>query len=189
MRTFAHATAVVAIGLASVAFMARPASAVTIVSSGPSFTLDGVTLNDGGTITGSFDLNGVTLSNVDLSVTDQNLPDQPLSFTDNTSDLFCTDCSPSKGYEFRFFNDTSLADYSLYLDLYSAPVNGPNALIPDLTNADNASDLDYNLNGVDPIIGVSAGSLDATGVPEPAALTLLASGLVGFGVLRRRKRA
>lgn len=159
-------------------------------------TLDDVATNDGGTLTGSFQMNDSTfdLSNINISLTGS--PDVPdMTFT-STSQVpgFCTLCSPTSQYdEFRIEQGAE----SIYFDVNDPLVlNGSNILITDPDNEDQFSDVDYTfeVEDVDPITteGLS-GALDAvtsSAVPEPSSLPLLLAGLglIGGAMYFGRKK-
>jgi hypothetical protein len=155
-----------------------------------SFTLDNVTDVNGGTYSGSFEFDATTkaISNVDVTVDDSSLPDDPLAFTGSPVDIFCILCSPTSQYDEFRLNAMGLSDtlYTLYLDVADPlNLNGPNPLVPDSSSSNLYSDLDY-AGGT---VGLVSGSLDATTVPEPGTFALFAAALASLGLLVRLRKA
>jgi len=166
---------------------ALPAQADEITT----LTLSDVTMNDGGSLTGSFQLDDTTssLTDIDISMNGSSTYADTTFTSTSSIPSFCTTCSPSHQPEFRIFQSF----FDVYFDINNPLVlNGSNALIPDPGNADIASDVDGPSGDGTAAIGFS-GVLDAstTNVPEPPSLPmfLMALGILGGAFYFGRKKA
>ena len=170
-------------------------AAAALIAAGPAaradqyvqFTLDDVSLENGGTVTGTFDFDTTLdaagqcftesgtvacLSAIDITATESG---QSVSFT-----IGRTNSAGLGGIEDAFgFADTALDNLGFSITAASFST----------TSSDT---LTANFGSIDGTISdkITGGSIDPTplAIPEPASLPLVASLLAGFGVLWYRRR-
>jgi hypothetical protein len=177
------------------------------------YTLEGVTLQDGATATGSFTFDFTTSTftqvGIDFSIPTGSPVGAVPPFTLDSLDTtvlgtgFAPDGSPAGNFdEFELNNGSNL----LYLDLFNpAQTPGLNPLVPGTISPFGASDLGYSCTlgvssggpGCDSYDAITEGSLFAVPsasitTPEPPSALLLLIGslaLFGFWGFRRRHAA
>ena len=159
-------------------------AAVAIASAAPAwaaktFVLDGVTLQGGGTLTGTFTTNDALTSLVGINITASAGTYGPgvfSAFTYNNASLADWVSLPTQGFRI------STPGYAQQLLLNFFPLTGTGA---NLLN----SSYEYQLNGGPRAVTGGRAVLQVSAVPEPAtwAMMITGFGLVGAMVRRARK--
>ena len=168
------------------ACVVSPASADTIAN----FTLDGVTFDDGGTATGGFtlDLTTGTLSNVNITTSYDPVAGPfgfGATFNDGSSNTFTNGATAT----FDFFVDLFFVADGLDIDV-AGPLTAAN-LMGNPSFPISGSETFYFIecgDGPCATRNITAGSLDVSSTPLPAALPLFAGGLGALGLFGWRKK-
>jgi hypothetical protein len=195
-KTFSDAKRLLISAIVGAVVFAVVGSAGATVSDEPIW-LEGVTFADGTTLTGEFSLNAYGFNTggwfFDTSAgTSLNAnPIAAFSFVSDAGTSAAIQTPPGSGltYEVNFNNGSS--SEQLYLSFAQAlDVGGPDPLITGPSAVDPATPDSGECAGYS--CSLSNERLIAGGfaeVAEPASLAILGPGILGFGILQRRKRA
>lgn len=169
--------------------LAGPASATDVTAN---FTLDGVTFGDGGTASGGFTLDYTTgtLSNVNIMTTDGTSDSFGESYyTDTEANTFTNTSNAQFVFDDYYFIGEDILDINLGVVLTATNL----ATTPSFAIASGSEAAFFFLcpppENFCASRSITAGSLDVSATPLPAALPLFAGGLGFVGYLARRKRA